>query len=1104
MGVIFYRNFLVLIVPCRVLLILFLVSCSYSGYAQEPAPIVLLKKGLVTYGTAFHEMKSQLHLNVSFIPGALDTTETFHSRGWMTVEGILDLLRKKHLAVSWLDATSIYLRKINIPPSDPTHRVRPGVRTIIQRITDEFDKPVPFATVKNNNTGEATVADSNGTATLSVRQRANLTVSCVGREPVTRNVTGEMEQHFVLIVKPDLLQEATVGYGKGNRATTTAGYFTFSSQAISGGSFMPGFQGISNGTPQTMLEGWIPGVLVRQTSGVVGASASLTVQGPSSIFNSSDPLYVVDGVPYSANNWSMSNILTGNSAGSLSPLSFIPVSDIQRIDVLKDADATSIYGSRGANGVVLITTRHWKPGSPRWSIQTSAGFSEVTRRPALMNIHEYLAMRREALRNDRLPDTPYAPDISVLDTTRSIDWQHRIIGGIAPIQNIQVSLSGANRNTNYFTGTSYLRETNVFPSKPSHERAGLHFNVTHHSSDRRLFLQTSGMAATDRNHQFISIDPTILQLTAPNAPEPLDRQGYLYFADSTIPWTNPLSWFRQTYEAVSHDLLANVTGSYQLSPSLTIKGTVGGNDVGTREYGQIPIAAQDPSTNPSGTAYFSHTWYNSRILEPQMEYRRKVGKFRFSWLGGATWQWQQGNMNTQNYTGYTNDAWLRQAGKGIPGDADTGHLASRYTALFTRINGNWDDKYILNFTGRRDGSDRWGPHEQFGNFGAIGGAWIFSKERLTKRLLRILSFGKLRGSYGISGNDQVGNYVVQNTSATAIPAFQAIRGFYQTGHIVQGKGWETTSKMTYSVDLGFLDDRLLFNLTWYRHRSANQLIADPNNTPLSINTVPAVLENKGWEFSSSFRMIETADLGWTVSLNWSLPVNKLVSWPGLGTSSFANELFIGQSLNAIKGYVYTGVDKQKGLFTFADLNRDGKITDKDQKVIGKFDVTGFGGLYNSMRWKRFQLELLIDVRLQTGVNPLETMYQNNPPGSIRAGLTSNYTTALLRRWQGKGDNAQYQLLTTGANLAADTAIGRYLSSSAMVTDASFVRLRKLSLTYGFSPKLLAKLHLSSATLFITGQNLISLSPYKDADPEIQNIQIVPTLRTIEGGFRVAF
>ncbi len=1016
---------------CRMLTMAIFLFVSYLAVGQSSSPTVLLPKGFVTWNTTFTAIKSQLHIEVSWKPGSLDTTKGFQSTGLVKISFLLSLLNKRGFDAQ-LYENNIHIERKSHPS---TLRPKPSSSDSSRRlifhltVTDEKEIPLAKVNIEDINTGKTIQTGDDGKAVLPCdKLPLIIKMTHVGRESLTKVLRKEGHVLIEMAPMPDRLDETIVDYATDTRKTNPG-----NREEITGHQLTT----IAAGTPQTLLEGQIAGLLATQTSGYPGNAINLVIRGQSSILNGSDPLYIIDRIPYAPGNQSTSNIVSGNSAKSLNPLSFIPASDIERIEVLKDADATAIYGSRGANGVVLITTKHWKAGRPKLDIQYSTGFNEVTRLLPVLNFTQYAAVRREALKNDGLPvDTVNAWDLLLLDTSHIVNWEKWMTGNKASLNNLQLSLMGGSSRYNYIAGVSLLRETNVFPSRPTHDRLNTYFNVNHRSASGRLEGQFSGVMGWDRNNQFISLDPTQFQLQAPNAPQPEDGRGNLTFLGNKTPYFNPYSLLRQTYQANSHNFLVDWWTSCRLFPWLTLKANIGGNEVLTREFGQTPIAAQDPSQSPTSSSYAATTRYRNTLLEPQVEIKKEFGKFRISWLGGASWQSQNNTMSTLSAFGFTSDAFLRDPAKADSIAAINQQVSYQYAAQFTRINGNWDDKYILDLTGRRDGSSRFGPQERFGNFGAAGLAWIFSNEKTLQHNLPSLSLGKLRASYGITGNDQIGDHHLQYWAPTAIQPFQILPGFYSPSHIDSGQTWETIRKMEVSLDLGLFDDHLLFNITWYRHRSKNQLMT--NNMADSLvkfQSWPVVLENRGWEFNAVVKPIDKKEYGWSLSFNWSLPVSRLVSFPGLTTSPYATTLVVGKSLNVVKGLVYTGVDKQTGLFRFEDRDHDGRLTDSDRTIVGKLDVTGFGGLDNLVRWRQFQLDVLFDARIQTGTNYLSTIYANNPPGSTLIGLNSNVPKVFLHRWQQPGDNASYQKLTTNLATAAGTAILNYNASSAILSNA---------------------------------------------------------------------
>ena len=1083
-------------------IVLFVLVLSIKGQAQNAASVIVLPDRPLTFVNALDLIGRQLGVHVDHewdCPGLNDSC-TVH--GQMTFGDFFEPLKARGLTFKFVIDNYKKSKMLSIKRAPPAP-AKPRIFWVWTQEAETGD-PLPGVTVKNINTGETAGTDRSGMVCFGYTTfPVQLFLTYIGRQSLSVTILKDSTT-IPLAIDAQSMEAVTVPYALGKRIGATGGYSTVLNYSRSYPYYHSTHRlsGVSISTVQTMLEGQVPGVLTTQSSGMPGSSSYVSVRGQASVVNGIDPFYVIDGVPSGANNASVSYIQPGNASKSLSSWTFIAPSDVERVDVLRDGDATAIYGSRGANGVFLITTRHWKAGLPKWDIEVSSGESMVIRQPSFMNISEYLAMRREALQNSGLTaKDSTAPDLTVLDTARNFDWRKWLLGRNARSANIKVAVSGGESKNNYTVGMDYLKEATPFPTQPDHDRFTTNFNYNHRSLDRRWTLQIAGLAGWDANHQFITYDPTLFRTLAPDAPPTLDQYGRLNFPPN-IPYINPLSQIRQPYEALSGNYLVSLVSSYVLSDHLSVKTTAGDNHIQTREFGEMPLAAQDPSSGPTATGYFSSTSFDSHTFEPQLEYRRQDGKLLTTWLGGASFQSLGEHAAASTDTGYSSDIALLHHEHAIPIATSSQAARDIYTAFFTNLNANWNDKYVMNVTGRRDGSSRFPVDHRFANFGSIAFARIFSDANFIRRFLPFVSYGKIKVSEGVTGNNQIGDRTLQFVAGTSIQSFQSISGLYPSNPT--SIGWEKTYKTELSLDLGFLQNRILFNATAYRHRSNNLLqTAGLSMTRFGSNNTswPLVLENSGYELSLSATLADNNYFGWDIGVNWTLPRNKLVSFPELNKSIYATRLVVGQSINVLRGYVYKGVSSQSGLYSFADLNGDGKITDADQKVLGKFDVTGFGGFESTIRWRQFQFQMLIDARLATGVNYLAPIFANNPPGTINAGLSSNVPRVLLDHWREPGDRAAYQKLYAAPDVNADSTMRLYLSSSALLANTSFLRLRKVSLVYDLPAAKAMAMHLSSLAFFIDAQNLFIASPYK-ADPEIQSVLTMPTMRTIEIGVRL--
>jgi hypothetical protein len=400
---------------------------------------------------------------------------------------------------------------------------------------------------------------------------------------------------------------------------------------------------------------------------------------------------------------------------------------------------------------------------------------------------------------------------------------------------------------------------------------------------------------------------------------------------------------------------------------------------------------------------------------------------------------------------------------------------------------------MINLSGRIDGSSRFAGDRQLGRFGSIGLGWELSKERFWKTS-SLWSFAKLRASYGVTGNDGIGlTTYVDNFAPTAGLNMLQTSDVSSRPNITSTAGFEKIRKMELAVDLGFFKNRLLMTAAWYRHSSDHQLLPDAlpdSGAEMHLREMPVSLENTGWEFTLTSTNIRTKDFSWTSSLNVSCPVSKLKAFPGLDQSPFAG-LALGASPSSFMAYRYLGINPQTGVFSFQDINGDGVLDKDDRKAIASHDVRCFGGLENTFQMGNWELNFLLEARLQTGINPVAAFYAANPPG-VMTNLYSNQLSVINDRWVKPGDIATYQKATTKRTTEAGRAVANYLASTGVFVDADFLRLKTFCLSYRW-PKLFK---VATGRVFIQGSNLLTLTPYRNGDPESQAILSVPPLRSI--------
>jgi hypothetical protein len=423
----------------------------------------------------------------------------------------------------------------------------------------------------------------------------------------------------------------------------------------------------------------------------------------------------------------------------------------------------------------------------------------------------------------------------------------------------------------------------------------------------------------------------------------------------------------------------------------------------------------------------------------------------------------------------------------------------RYTAVFGRANYSIGDKYFINVTGRRDGSSRFGSGNRFANYGAIGTAWIFSEETAIKQGVSFLSFGKLRASFGTTGSDQIGNYQFLNTYTPTGNTYNGTIGLEPVRLFNPNFSWEVNKKLEMALDLGFFNDRLFLTAAYFKNRSSSQLVGIPLPGTTGFNSIQANLdatvENSGLELELRTMNFTRNNFKWSTSWNLTVPKNKLLAFPNLDGSVYANQYIIGQSLSIRKVYEFIGVNPTTGLYEFTDFNGDGLLTTTEdrQKIVDTTPVF-FGGVQNSLTYNNWQLDFLLQFVKQLGIN-------NNAVSDL-PGSASNMTTDVLDRWQQVGDTNPTQIYTAGFNGDAVNAFYTYYTSSdAAYSDASFLRVKNLSLSYTLPNTMLKKVN---CKLYFQAQNLMTFTKFKGADPENQSQGRLPTLRVLTIGTQLNF
>lgn len=968
-------------------------------------------------------------------------------------------------------------------------------QTQISGIVTDGTNPLPGVSISVKNQRNTVITDFHGKFTITISPDASLIFTYIGFKTIQIPVGQRLIINVQMQQDHTTLQEVKIN----------AGYYsvkdkerTGSIAKIKAGDFDK--QPVNN--PLAVMQGRMAGVNITQNTGVPGGGFNIQIRGLNSIRgDGNDPLYIVNGVPYSAQSLGDPTVSASAISGVTTPLNNLNVSDIESIEVLKDADATAIYGSRGANGVVLITTKKGRSGETSFNLNAFTTVGKVARKMDLMQTNRYLSMRAEAFANDGITEYPEgAYDINgTWEQNRNTDWQKELIGGTSYIQSIQTSISGGNKNTQFLLSGTYHKETTVFPGDFHYGKGSINSNISHQSDDKRFNLNFSAAYSGDKN-ALPGRDLTSRAYTlAPNAPE-------LYHSDGSLNWENgtfinPLSFLNGAYLTTNQNLIANAILSYNLFPGLQAKASIGYNDTRLSQNVTSPLSIYSPydTSEHESTLFVSTGTGRSYILEPQLSYQKELDDIDLNFLVGTTFQSQKTTKLAQSAFGFASDALINSLAAANTVTVLNHEVTQyNYSALFGRLNMNWYKKYIVNLTGRRDGSSRFGSDNRFANFGAVGAAWLFSNENIFKQHNSILSFGKLRGSYGITGNDQIGDNQYLDTYQVSPYLYGGTVGLLPARLYNPNFGWETNKKLELAFELGFLKDNIFLSAAWFRNRSSNQLIGVPlpGTTGFSFiqSNFDATVENTGVELELRTTNLKGKDFSWKTAVNLTVPKNKLISFPGLETSTYANQLVVGESLFIKKVFNYTDIDPQTGAYTFKDFNGDGQITyQDDRQAIVDTSPEYYGGLSNQLTYKNWSLDFLFQFVKQIGRNYL---YTSALPGSF-----VNQPVEMGNHFPQDGTNAISQQYTTGQNGTLIEGHYNLIDSNAAYSDASFVRLKNLTLVYAI-PSAWSKTF--TGKVYLQGQNLLTITDFRGADPENQSASALPPLRQFTMGIQLGF
>jgi TonB-linked SusC/RagA family outer membrane protein len=982
-------------------------------------------------------------------------------------------------------------------------------------VKDGSGQTIPGATVVLKGTAKYASSDLDGKFSIAAPKDFPFTLQV--------NITGYQQQEIdiyelsdepaeIVLKTANVLDEVVViGYGTQKKGDITGSVSSVPQLALK--------QPISSF--DRALQGAAAGVQVTQVSGQPGAAVSIRIRGGNSITGGNEPLYVIDGFPvYNSNGDASAGVTAGPSINALASLN---PSDIESIEVLKDASATAIYGSRGANGVVLITTKKGKAGQNTLTYDAYYGTQKVLKKVDVMtNAKDWALLKNEARVNSG--KAPYYTQDQINNLGEGTDWQEEAFRS-ASIQNHQISLTGGDDRTRYAISGNYFKQNGILLNT-DFERYSGRVNLERDFSSK--FKVGVNLTASKITAQVANAGIVNGLLAMPPAVNVRDANGkYTYQSEFETPLGNPIATLeKEVNRTKTYRLLGNVYGEYTFFDGFVAKVSFGTDIINNKQNRYIPSDIyQGANSNPTGKAYvgtkFASTWLNENTLSYSKTFREKHS---LNVVVGYTQQaFETENATAGSQAFITDQLEYNDLGSGsVYTQPESGSSAWALNSYLGRINYSIDQKYIFTISGRADGSSRFGKDKKWGYFPSAAFAWNISRENFLSSYKTISNL-KLRLSAGVTGNQEIGQYLSLATLSSNTYFFggQTYIGFAPNRIANPDLGWETTAQYDGGIDFSLYKNRINFVFDAYYKKTTNLLL----NVPIPYTTGQSTalqnygsVENKGIELGINTENF-TGPFSWNTNFVFSLNRNKVLTL-GDGANyiiSGANIAQVGQPLGSFYGYQTNGLFQtgddianlptinpattKPGDRRYVDVNGDGKITQADDRtLIGNAQPKFLGGITNTLSYLNFDLSVFFQ-----GSYGNKIFNQNRQQLELLTGQ-QNASTVAYDRWTPTNPTNEVQ------RAFEDPAA---VNTSRYVEDGSFLRLKNITLGYNLPKSIASKIHSSQIKVYVSAANLATWTKYTGFDPEVSrneqstlgqgiDYSVYPSSKSFLAGLSISF
>ncbi|KAA6438475.1 TonB-dependent receptor [Dyadobacter flavalbus] len=1082
---------------------MFALLCLGTGYAREGSAQSLLsqKISVSASGSEIRKVLSQIEKQVEvrfvfsskLIQSMRKVTLNVQNR---PLYEVLDHVLTPLALEYEVSGNIIILKRQGSTPEETAPSAAPK-KIVTGKVLDESQNGLPGVSVVLKGTQTGTSTDGEGVFQLEIPDSepgAVLVFSFVGYQS-QEVVPGTQSALTVSMALEDKsLQEIVViGYGQVKKSDLTGSVASIKSAEL-------------NAYPVTnlvqSLAGRAAGVYVSQNTGAPGSPISVRVRGTNSIQGSNEPLYVVDGFPYSGNPTLLNN------------------ADIESIEVLKDASATAIYGSRGANGVVLITTKRGKAGKVTVDYDGYYGVQKIRKKLDLMNATEYANFYNEQAANDGL--APHFTQDQINSFGEGTDWQDQVFQS-APIQNHALSVSGGSEKTRFSASVSNFSQDGIIKNS-DYVRNALRLNLSSDISKMFKFELSSILSRIDSDRKnseggnrggtlmsgFLSAYPTIAPILEDGSYSKL-AEAYAWGSNVII---NPLNYLNRYSDKIrSNKILTNAAVTFEPVKGLQIKTLAGVETTNDR----TDTYTTTQFVNSKGSAALGRDEVVSLLSENTVSYLKDYGKHRISAVAGFTYQDYTATSFRTSATGFISDNQETYdigaaATQGVPSSS---YLNWKLLSYLGRVNYTFNDKILATISFRADGSSRYSEGQKWGYFPSAALAWRLSEEKFIQDI-SFISDLKVRVGYGETGNTSINPYFTLNQLASGQVVFgDALTVSYAPGQRLAGPlKWETTAQTDFGIDLGMLNNRISLTADYYIKNTRDLLnnVALPSSLGYTF-TVQNIgkIQNKGFELGINGTVLEGA-FKWNLGGNISINRNRVVKLYGgsdiLGreigaaVSDNVNILREGFPLGSFYGYVEKGYD-EKGLIAYEDFNNNGTRDTGDKKIIGDPNPKYTYGINSSMTFKNFDLSIFVQGSEGNDIFNLSAQGQGYDYGQALNMPRDIY----LNHWTPTNTNAKYPVIKTSSQAQM---------SDRFVEDGSYLRVRNIQLSYNLPVSSLNIKWMRQAQIYVSGQNLITFTKYSWYDPEVNSYggsnsfvqgidhYVYPTAKTTTVGIRLGF